>query len=131
MPLSQNDLHWFAARLSIAVYDTNREWRRKRMSVEVKGLADIVREAKDAIRTASNAASGMRASAKELTSTVAQVVDMQRQLDSANADLKAAVGAMSNGGPGGPLDGPDNSSNSLTLDQAANVVADANNGVNK
>lgn len=27
MPLTRNDLDWFAARLSIAVYDTNREFR--------------------------------------------------------------------------------------------------------
>lgn len=27
MPLSQNDLDWYAARLSIAVYDTNQEYR--------------------------------------------------------------------------------------------------------
>jgi prophage DNA circulation protein len=91
------------------------------MAVEVRGLADIVREAKNAIRTASDAAAGMRNSANELTSTVAQVLDMQKQLDSANADLRAAVGAMSNGG-----DQPESSSPSLTLNQATNVVAEAN-----
>lgn len=72
------------------------------MSVEVKGLAEIVRQAKDAIRTASDAAAGMRNSATDLAATVGQVLDMQKQLDAANADLKAAVGAMSNGAP--PLD---------------------------
>lgn len=69
------------------------------MSVEVKGLAEIVRQAKDAIRTASDAAASMRSSATDLAATVGQVLDMQKQLDAANADLKAAVGAMSNGGP--------------------------------
>jgi hypothetical protein len=42
------------------------------MSVEVKGLPNIVRQAKDAIRTASDAAAGMRASAQDPTSTVNQ-----------------------------------------------------------
>ena len=51
-----------------------------RMSVEVKGLAAIVRGAKDAIRVASDAADGMRASAAELTSTVAQVIGMKQEL---------------------------------------------------
>ncbi|MCK1742204.1 hypothetical protein IVA80_15370 [Bradyrhizobium sp. 139] len=114
----------FGGELLISANEINQE-RRRKMSVEVKGLAEIVRQAKDAIRTASDAAAGMRASATELSSTVGQVLDMKRQLDTANADLKAAVGAMSNGGP--PLDEPASSSpSSLNLDQAASVVADAN-----
>ncbi|RZN09657.1 hypothetical protein CWO91_16650 [Bradyrhizobium genosp. SA-3] len=111
----------FAGEVVISAEELEREYQ---MSVEVKGLADIVRQAKDAIRTASDAAAGMRASANELTSTVGQVLDMQRQLDAANADLKAAVGAMSNGGP--PLDAPASSSSGLTVDQAASVVAAQN-----
>jgi hypothetical protein len=120
----------FGGELLISAREINEE-RRRNMSVEVKGLADIVRAAKDAIRVASDAADGMRASAAELASTVAQVMGMKQELDTANADLKAAVGQMSNGGP--PLDQPSSSSTSssnagatLTVDQAASVVAAAN-----
>lgn len=115
----------FAGEVVISAEELEREYR---MSVEVKGLADIVRQAKEAIRVASDAADGMRQSASELTSTVAQVMDMKRQLDTANADLRAAVGAMSNGGP--PLEQPSSSAGSsssgLTVDQAASVVAAQN-----
>lgn len=115
----------FAGEVVISAEELEREYR---MSVEVKGLADIVRQAKEAIRVASDAADGMRQSASDLTSTVAQVMDMKRQLDTANADLRAAVGAMSNGGP--PLEQPSSSAGSsssgLTVDQAASVVAAQN-----
>ena len=96
---TQNDLDWFAARLMIAVYDINREHR---MSVEVKGLADVVRRAKQAINAASDAAGRMQTSAERVTARVSQVEDMVKQLDAAEADLAAAVGQLSNGGP--PLD---------------------------
>lgn len=120
----------FAGEVVISAEELEREYQ---MSVEVKGLADIVRQAKDAIRIASDAAAGMRASANELTGTVNQVLEMKDELDRANADLKAAVGAMSNGGP--PLDQPSSSAGSslgsasaLTADQAATIVAAQNSG---
>lgn len=119
MPLSHDDLDWFARRLRIAVYDTNREYR---MSVEVKGLAETVRRAKEAIGKASTAAVRMESSANRVSDRVAQVENMIKQLDAAEADLGAAVGALSNGGP--PLD--DASNSSLTLDQAKSVVHEAN-----
>lgn len=72
------------------------------MSVEVRGLADIVREAKEAIGKAASSAERMRNSATRLTGTLSQVEDMTDQLDAAHADLQGAVGLLSNGGP--PLD---------------------------
>lgn len=118
--LTEHDYKWFAARLMLAVYDINRETR---MSVEVKGLADTVRQAKDAIRKASAAGARMQQSAQQLTSTVQQVEDMTQQLDAANAELQAAVGQMSNGGP--PLDDT-TSGVAHSLQAAANVVSAAN-----
>lgn len=119
--LTQNDLDWFAARLSIAVYDTNREYRRK-MAAEVKGLAETVRQAKQAIARASSVAQRVNNSAASLAGTMQQVEEMTKQLDSANAELTAALGTITNGGP--PLG--DGGQLPLTLDQAASVVADAN-----
>jgi cbb3-type cytochrome oxidase cytochrome c subunit len=99
--LSKDEQKWLAARLSIAVHDTNNEQRKRehQMSLEVKGLADTIRQAKTAISKASDAAARMNASAGRLTTTLAQVEDMTNQLDSANADLQGAVATLSNGGP--------------------------------
>jgi len=69
------------------------------MTVEVKGLADIVRQAKTMIRTASEEAVKLQAAAEDLQATVAQVAVARRELDTANAELRAAVGEISNGGP--------------------------------
>src|SRR6267142_282420 len=96
MPLTRNDLAIFAARVFVIADDVNKEHR---MSVQVKGLADIVRQAKSAIDTARAAAVRLNDSAQRVVNTIGQVDDMTRQLDAANADLTAAVGAMSNGGP--------------------------------
>lgn len=96
MAMSQDDWAWFAARVRQAVVDINTEHR---MSVQVSGLADIVRKAKTAIDTAGVAAVRLNDSAQRVVNTIGQVDDMTRQLDAANADLTAAVGAMSNGGP--------------------------------
>jgi prophage DNA circulation protein len=114
----------FAGEVLISAREFNEEHRRK-MSVEVKGLAETVRKAKDAIRTASTAASRMSDSATRVVNTVAQVEAMTKQLDAANDDLTAALGTMTNGGP--PLDdGGSSQSATLNVDQAASVVADAN-----
>lgn len=96
--MSQFDLAmaFFAAHVLAAADEINKEYR---MSLQVKGLADIVRQAKSAIDTAGVAAVRLRSSAEAVVNTIGQVDDMTRQLDAANADLTAAVGAMSNGGP--------------------------------
>jgi hypothetical protein len=96
MAVSQNDLDWFAARLMIAVYDTNKEHR---MSVQVQALTEVVRQAKLAIATASTAAVRMSNSATRVSDRVAQVEGMIKELDAAEAELGAALGQMSNGGP--------------------------------
>lgn len=103
--LDRHNFEWFAARLMLAVYDENaarRKLQEKRMSVEVKGLAETVRKAKAAIGKASDAAVRMQSSAENLTSVLGQVESMTAQLDAASAELQAAVGGLSNGGP--PLD---------------------------
>ena len=71
----------------------------RRMSVQVTGLADTVRRAKAAIDAASGAASRLESSANAVVNTIGAVDDMTKQLDAANADLQAAVGVMTNGGP--------------------------------
>jgi hypothetical protein len=115
----------FAGEVVVSAQELEREYR---MSVEVKGLADTVRRAKEAIRTASTAAERMNDSAQRVSATVAQVESMIVELDQANADLTAALGSMTNGGP--PLDEPASSQGSsesgLTPSQAANVVAAQN-----
>ena len=99
--LHDRDFRWFGARLSIAVYDTNREYPREEaeMPVEVRSLAETVRRTKDAIRHASDMAARMQRSAENLTGTLSQVDDLTDELESANAELQAAVGTLSNGGP--------------------------------
>jgi uncharacterized phage infection (PIP) family protein YhgE len=69
------------------------------MSIEVKGLADTVRLAKEAMRKAADSAMQLEFSAGQLTKTLAQVSGLTGELDAANADLQAAVGQLSNGGP--------------------------------
>ena len=91
--------HWMVLWLVLVLCDVYWE---KLMSVEVKGLADVVRSAKDAIRKASDAGARLNSSAMHLTSTLGVVEDMTKQLDDATAELQGAVAAMSNGGP--PLD---------------------------
>lgn len=72
------------------------------MSVQVRGLAETVRNAKAAIALASTASERMTVSAGRVVERVAQVESMIKELDSAEAELGAALGQMSNGGP--PLD---------------------------
>ena len=92
MPMSPDDWAWFAASVLGAAAEIRAE---DRMSVEVKGLADTVLQARAAIAQASTAAMRMNDSALR----VAQVEDMIKQLNVAEADLAAAVGQLSNGGP--------------------------------
>ena len=125
--LSEHDFRWFAARLMVAMYDVNVESRRESgMSVEVKGLAATIRDAKKAIANASDASARMQASAQRLTSTLAQVEEMTSQLDAAHAELQAAVGQLSNGGP--PLEEPAQSSPATSVAASLRMVEDANKG---
>jgi hypothetical protein len=90
-PLFVSAVEWLAA-----------AHKRYRMSVQVRGLAETVRNAKTAIAKASTAAERMQASAGRVVTRVAQVEDMIVQLDAAEAELGAALGQMTNGAP--PLD---------------------------
>lgn len=74
-----------------------------RMSVQnVKGLADIVRQTKASLAAASSAAGEMQSTANSVTSKVAQINELTNELKQADAELGAAIGQLSNGGP--PLD---------------------------
>lgn len=108
----------FAGEVVIAA----REIEERRMAAEVKGLAETVRQAKQAIARASSVAQRVNNSAASLASTMQRVEDMTVELDKANAELTGALGTITNGGP--PLD--DGGSEQLTLDQALNVVTEAN-----
>lgn len=88
------------------------EERDRRMSVEVKGLADVVRSVKQAISVASNAAADMQKTAQSVVSKINQVNSLHQELVAADADLAAAIGEMSNGGP--PLAAPADTTNSAT-----------------
>jgi hypothetical protein len=107
----------------------------RRMSVVVTGLADTVRQAKAAIGAAGASATRLKSSALAVVATIGVVDDMTRQLDTANADLQAAVGEMTNGGPPlvttdepappstGPAPGAADIPTSLTAVANANVAA--------
>ena len=69
------------------------------MAVQVQGLAETVRQAKAAIDRASTVANKVNASATELVQTMADVEAMTTQLDAANAELKGALGTVTNGAP--------------------------------
>lgn len=99
------------------------------MSVEVKGLADVVRRAKQAINAASDAAGRMQGSAERVTMRVAQVEEMVAQLDAAEAELGAAVGQLSNGGP--PLEvtphsAPGSGEKVVGIERSLHMVEQAN-----
>lgn len=126
MAVSQNHLDWFAARLLVAVYDTNVEHR---MSVQVQQLADIVRRAKSAIATAGDSATRLEGSAQRVLARVAEVETMNTALNEAELELATALGSSSNGGP--PLDvapstPPASSSPNETIDSSIIKVQAAN-----
>jgi hypothetical protein len=77
-------------------------WKEARMSREVKGLAEVVRDAKAALVMAKGAAEKMRASAGQLVDNVSTVGALTRELDNANVELQAAINEMSGGSNGGP-----------------------------
>lgn len=88
------------------------------MSVVVKGLADAVRRAKAGIDRAGATSTALGASAANLDSVVTQVEGMKNELDATAAELQAALGATTNGGP--PLD--DLNSAVSELKTASNVT---------
>ena len=74
------------------------------MSVQhVKGLAEIVRQTRAALAEATGAAGEMQVAAQSVASKVSMVKDMTSELKAADAELGAAIGQLSNGGPAGPL----------------------------
>lgn len=84
-------------RLNLAVHDTNQEYR---MSVQhVTGLADIVRQTRVALASASVAAGDMQTTATSVMTKVNQVQALTTELKAAEAELTAAIGQLSNGGP--------------------------------
>jgi hypothetical protein len=81
-----------------ATEEVNREhWRN--MSAQIKGLAEIVKQAKEALDTAGKAGSSMQDAATRVAGRIQQVNDMVKALNDADAELQAAVGAMTNGAP--------------------------------
>ncbi len=70
------------------------------MSVQhITGLAEIVRQTKASLAEAASAAGEMQTSAASVTAKVSQIKDMTAELKAADAELGAAIGTMSNGGP--------------------------------
>lgn len=125
MPITQNDLDWLAARLSIAVYDTNREIRAKRMSAQnITGLADVIRQAKAALAGVPAVADDMKNTTASVLSKVKQVQALVGELKSAEAELDGVLQSGANGGP--PLETSQESSaaSAATLAQPS-PVADA------
>lgn len=90
------------------------------MSVVVKGLADAVRKAKAGIDRAGATSTALGASAANLDSVVTQVEGMKNELDATAAELQAALGTTTNGGP--PLDDLKSATNDLAKAAAGNVV---------
>jgi hypothetical protein len=99
MPMTPDDWAWYAARVRTITVDINTEHR---MSVQVSALADMVRNAKKAIATASDASTRLNGSAQRVVQRVAEVEAMVNELNAAESELAIALGSTSNGGP--PLD---------------------------
>jgi multidrug resistance efflux pump len=114
----------FEGEVLISAEEIREEERRRKMSVQVKGLADTVRQAKAAIDKASTVATRVNTSASQLVVTMAAVEDMTAQLDGANADLQAALGTVTNGAP--PLEvgatAPTTSSSDATTTATASAT---------
>jgi hypothetical protein len=86
----------YAVTVLAAVNDVNEEHR---MSVQVSALADVVRNAKAAIATASDSAARLKGSADRVVQRVAEVEAMVGELNAAESELAKALGSTSNGGP--------------------------------
>lgn len=98
-------MEMFEARLAIAVYDTRVQFG---MAIQVKSLADTVRVARKAIEKAGDVSGRLKASAENMADVFGRVEDMTTQLDVATAELQAALGEQTNGGPAWDeaVDGP-------------------------
>ena len=71
----------------------------KKVSSEVKGLAETVRQAKSSLARARASADKLARSAGDLGDTVSLVEAMTLDLDKANAELKSEMHGMTNGPP--------------------------------
>lgn len=90
---------WLLFAGDVMVTATEIKERDERMSVEVKGLADVVRQVKSAISVATTAAAAMQTTANSVVDKINQVNELHTELKQADADLGAAIGLMSNGAP--------------------------------
>jgi hypothetical protein len=110
--MSQNDMDWFAARLSVAVYDTNKEYclslKNQDDPMSITGASHISGSIKDKIAAAkarmAEIGSGTDAALAKLHSA-GDAADAVNKSIAAEADaLMSELGQFSNGGP--PLDDP-------------------------
>lgn len=84
-------------RFNLAVFDTNEEYR---MSVaNVTGLADTVRQTRSILADLPSIVDDMKTTAADVMANVGTVKALTNELKNANVELKAAIGAMSNGAP--------------------------------
>jgi hypothetical protein len=97
------------------------------MSVQnIKGLAEIVRQTRASLAAASLAAGDMQISALSVTNKINQINELTNELKAADAELGAAIGQLSNGGP--PLDATEPSAPTIQTSsqqpqaQAANTL---------
>lgn len=116
--MSEHDFWMFAHRVALEVADIN--GRDSEMAAQVRGLSDVVREAKDAIAGASKRAHALRGAANNLADVFNQVDSMTKELNAAAAELQAEVGGLSNGGPPLESTGP-----GVTVDTAIKQVEQA------
>lgn len=113
MPMTQNDMEWFAARLSLAVYDTNREFRSKlnrhqqldspmsltgasQLSASIKERVAAAKKRVAQVNLGADAALTKLHSAADAAERIA--VTIEKEADA----LLSEIGQYSNGGP--PLD---------------------------
>src|ERR1035437_6016040 len=126
MPITQNHLDWFAARLSIAVFDTNIEHRRNQMSA-IDRIKSKALQAKDiapqAIRDFEADLDGIIAEKAGLAQRRAAAVAPHKEaisgIYSEIDGLKAAMDLLSNGGP--PLE---ESTTAVTSSSPPSIVPD-------
>jgi hypothetical protein len=108
---TQNHMDWFAARLSIAVYDTNREHRatqNKDGPMSITGASHLSTSIRDMIAQAksrvADAHSKIGDAVDNLGSAAGQAEKIAAAINAEADDLLASAGQYTNGGP--PLDDP-------------------------
>lgn len=96
-PLLQADMDWLELRLTLAVHNTNQEYR---MSAQnITGLADVIRQAKSALAGVPAVADAMKSTTASVLSKVQQVQALVGELKSAEAELAGVLEQSANGGP--------------------------------